>query len=231
MPRPVLRPPSGPSIAAALAAVAVALPTILPAQTAPTHQAADRLHHDPTAYMAALDDPARDAWQKPHEVLVALGLREGQRVADIGAGSGYFALRFARHVGAGGRIFAVDISRDMLAEVEKRAAAAALVNVTTVLAAPDDPKLAPRSADIIFVCDTWHHIERRAAYLAKLKSALAPGGRLVIVDFHEDAPVGPPRAMKLTRDEVVGEAEAAGFQVAREHAFLPHQYFLEFVPR
>src|SRR5690606_9314295 len=135
----------------------------------------------------------------PHEVLMALGLKRNDVVADIGAGSGYFALRFARHVGAG-RVLAVDVSQPMLDELTTRAKAAALSNVTPVLAKPDDPTLPDGAVNIIFTCNTWHHIEQRPAYLAKVKQALAPGGRFVIVDFHKDAPVGPPASMKLTRD-------------------------------
>lgn len=214
----------------ALTLVWLAVPHLL-AQTAPTHEHADRLHRDPASYMAALDDPARDAWQKPHEVVTALGLREGDTVADIGAGSGYFALRFAHHVGSRGKVYAVDISPDMVAEVSRRAKDARLDNVTTVLALPEDPRLPAAALDLVFVCDTWHHIDRRGDYARRVRQALEPGGRLVIVDFHKESPVGPPASMKLTRDEVVAEVLAAGFTLRREHAFLPHQYFLEFVPR
>jgi SAM-dependent methyltransferase len=198
------------------------------AQHAPTHDAVEHLHADPTAYMAALDDPARDEWQKPHDVVTALGLAEGQKVVDLGAGSGYFALRFARHVGGAGKVFAIDISPDMIAELRARASAAGLTNLVPVLARPDDPLLDPNSVDLIFVCDTWHHIPQRPAYLTTLARALAPGGRLAIVDFHKHAPMGPPAEMKLTREEVLAEVQAAGFTLAREHTFLPHQYFLVF---
>jgi ubiquinone/menaquinone biosynthesis C-methylase UbiE len=203
------------------------LPVPAVAQTVATQHDAHRLHNDPTKYIAALDDPARDAWQKPHDVLMALGLRDGDVVADIGAGSGYFALRFARHVGAG-KVLAVDVSQPMLDELTKRAAAAKLTNVTPVLARHDDPTLPSGGVNVVFTCDTWHHIEQRPAYLAKVRQALAPGGRFVIVDFHKDAPVGPPASMKLTRAEVLAEVQAAGFVLADEPTFLPHQYFLVF---
>lgn len=211
--------------------VALAAPVRGQGLTVATPHDAHRLHGDPKAYMAALDDPARDAWQKPHEVVMALGLAPGMRVADIGAGSGYFALRFARHVGDSGRVFAVDVSKPMLDEVVSRAATLALTNVTPVLAPTDDPTLPARGIDLVFTCDTWHHIDNRPAYLAKVKQALAPGGRFVIVDFHKNAPVGPPASMKLTRAEVLAEVEQAGFTLAGEPTFLPHQYFLVFTAR
>lgn len=198
------------------------------AQTVATQHDAHRLHSAPTAYMASLDDPARDAWQKPHEVVMALDLKPGMVVADIGAGSGYFALRFARHVGDTGAVLAVDVSQPMLDAVRTRAQAASLGTVRTILARPDDPLLPDAGVDVVFTCDTWHHIEQRPAYLAKVRRALKPGGRFVIVDFHKDAPVGPPPAMKLTRAEVLAEVQQAGFVLADEPTMLPHQYFLVF---
>jgi arsenite methyltransferase len=214
-----------------LALATLLLPRGTFAQTAATEHAAEHLHGDPRAYMAALDDPKRDAWQKPHEVVSALGLREGDTVADIGAGSGYFTLRFARHVGRSGKVFAVDLSSDMVGELKKRAAAAGLENIVPVQAAADDPRLPAGSAGVVFFCNVWHHIESRGEYLATLKPALAPGGRLVILDFHKNAPVGPPASMKLTREEVLRELEATGFTLQQEHTFLPHQYFLVFSAR
>ena len=141
------------------------LPLAAAGQTAATGHDAHRLHRDSAAYIAALEDPARDAWQKPQEVLDALALREGERVADIGAGSGYFALRFARHVGNGGHVFAVDVSQDMLAHLEAQAKAAQLTNVQPLLAAAADPGLPDGSVDRVFFCDVWHHIDDQAAIL------------------------------------------------------------------
>lgn len=188
----------------------------------------DRIHRDPTTYIASLENPARDAWQKPSEVVRALGLGAGDVVADIGAGSGYFALRFAPEVGPTGTVLAVDISAPMLDHLGKRATEAGVANVTTVLAAHDDPKLPAGAVNVAFTCNTWHHIDGRDAYLAKLKPSLAPGARFVIVDFHEEAPMGPPRAMKLSRQSVVDEVTRAGFTLSAEHTFLPHQYYLVF---
>jgi ubiquinone/menaquinone biosynthesis C-methylase UbiE len=191
-----------------------------------------RLHHDPAAYIAVLEDPERDKWQRPDRVIRALRVAEGQSVADIGAGSGYFALRLARQVGPKGRVRAVDISPDMLAHLEARARKAGLDNVQTVLAKPDDPMLPAGSVDLVFICDTWHHIEDRPRYLATLRPALKPGARVALVDFQDrELPVGPPRSMKLSRETVVSEFAKAGFRLAEERSFLPYQYFLVFEPR
>ena len=212
-----------PCLAVLLASVPVA------AQTVATPHDAHRMHGNSAAYIAALEDPARDAWQKPHEVVVALDLKPGETVADIGAGSGYFALRFARHVGAEGRVYAVDVSRDMLAHLERQAAEAKLANVRTIAAPPDDPQLPEGSIDRVFFCDVWHHIDDQAGYLAKLKKALRPGGQVVMIDFHKrDLPVGPPVSMKIAREVLLTEMAAHGFRLVKEHTFLPYQYFLMF---
>jgi ubiquinone/menaquinone biosynthesis C-methylase UbiE len=181
--------------------------------------------HPPSSageYARVLEDPGRDEWQKPHEVVMALKLRPDEVIADIGAGTGYFSRRFARHAG---KVLAVDIDAKLLEIAGKDAPP----NLTTVLAAPDDPKLAANSVDTVFFCDVLHHIANRPAYYAKLKSALKPGGRVVIVDFHKrPLPVGPPPAMKLSPEEVELELKTAGFQRTGSFAMLAHQYFLVF---
>jgi arsenite methyltransferase len=188
-----------------------------------------RLHQDPKAYMAMLDDPKRDAYQKPHEVITALDLKPGEVIADIGAGTGYFSFRFARHVGASGRIFAVDISPEMVVHMNRLIREYNLKNVQTMLAAPDDPLLPDASIDRIFICDTWHHINGHAAYLAILRKILKPDGQIVMIDFKkEKTPVGPPPEMRISREDLVEEMETNGFLLAKEQTFLPYQYFLVF---
>ncbi len=196
---------------------------------APTDQhEAHRLHQDPKAYIAALDGPRRDAYQKPDEVVDALALKPGDMVADIGAGSGYFTLRFAPKVGPTGRVYAVDVSPDMVRHLNARVRDAKLTNVSTILAPPDDPLL-PTRVDLFVIVDVWHHVEDRAGYLAIMKRQLRPGGRVVMIDFHKrDLPVGPPVAMKIAREDLLAQMQAHGFTLAREHTFLPYQYFLVF---
>lgn len=208
------------------------LPSGLAGQSKPmTMEEMHKLHQDSKAYIALLEDPARDAYQKPHDVVMALGLKEGERIADIGAGSGYFALRFARHVGAKGQILAVDINPEMVVHLNERIRDAGLENMRTILARPDDPLLADSSVDRIFICETWHHIANHRQYLAGLKKALKPGGQMIIIDFQKKAtPVGPPAEMRIAREAVVTEFEQAGFRLAGEHDTLPYQYFLVFEP-
>ena len=183
---------------------------------------------DLAGYIAKMEDPARDAWQKPAEVLRALGVRAGQTVCDIGAGPGYFALRLAR---GGARVLAVDVEPQMVAVLRDRVQQAR-VNVTPVLGLPDDPLVPDHACDLVLVVDTFHHFPDGVAYLRRLGRALAPGGRLVNIDFHErELPVGPPVEHKVARAAFLHAAEAAGFTLAREETFLPYQYFLILKPR
>jgi ubiquinone/menaquinone biosynthesis C-methylase UbiE len=201
------------------------------AQEARTHEQMHQLHQDPQAYAAALDDPRRDAYQKPDEVVAALALKAGEAIADIGAGTGYFTLRLARAVGPTGRVYAVDVDPGMLRHFNRRLRDMGLDNVRSVLADPDDPLLPAASVDRVFICDTWHHIEDPARYLGLLKTMLRPGGQIVMIDFQKrELPVGPPASMKIAREELVAQLKAAGFRLAAEHTFLPYQYFLVFEP-
>lgn len=202
----------------------------LAAQDATKHDTHEMhaLHRDSKAYIAMLEDPKRDAYQKPHEVITALDLKPGEAIADIGAGSGYFSFRFAHHVGPG-RVYAVDISPEMILHMNRRIRDLAITNITTVLAQPDDPLLADGSLDRVFICDVWHHVENQKEYLAKVKKMLKPGGQLVMIDFQKrELPVGPPLEMKIAREDLVRQLERAGFQLSKEHTFLPYQYFLVF---
>jgi ubiquinone/menaquinone biosynthesis C-methylase UbiE len=191
-----------------------------------------QLHQDSKAYIAYLEDPQRDVYQKPHEVIMALGLREGETVADIGAGSGYFTFRLASPVGEKGRIYAVDTSPDMIMHMNRRIRDMKLRNIVTVLSAPDDPLLMDGSIDRFFICDTWHHIQNQAQYLALMKKMLKPGGQVIMIDFQKvELPVGAPMEMKIAREDLVRQMESNGFKLVKEHTFLPYQYFLIFTSR
>ena len=188
-----------------------------------------RLQQDSKAYIARLEDPTRDNYQKPQEVIRALNIKPGEVIADIGAGSGYFTFRLARPVGEKGRVYAVDVSPDMIVHLNRRVRDLDLKNVVTILCAPDDPLLADGSVDRFMICDTWHHIPGHAKYLAVLKRMLKPGGQVIMIDFKKaKTPVGPPMELRIDRDELVREMEANNFQLAAEHTFLEYQYFLVF---
>ena len=212
----------------------MALPSAVHAQDAvkrDDHQM-HRLHNDPKAYIGALEDPQRDAYQKPHEVVHALGLKPGEIIADIGAGSGYFTFHLARHVGERGKVYAIDVSPDMILHVNRRIREFKMNNVVSVLADSDDPLLPDQSVNRFFICDVWHHIDNQTKYLSLMKRMLKPGGEIVIIDFHKkELPVGPPMDMRIAREDVIKRLESNGYRLTKEHTFLPYQYFLVFVPR
>jgi len=151
-------------------------------------------------------------------------------VADLGAGTGYFAKRLAAVVGSSGRIDALDVDRELLARLQDTVESQGLANVVARRVAADDPGLPAESTDLVFVCNTYHQLRDRAVYLGKLARALKADGRVSVVDFHkrEDIPEGPPYADKLARETVVEEFRRAGFALEREESFLPYQYFLVF---
>ena len=178
-------------------------------------------------YASRLDDPSRDAWQKPEEVVALLECRLGDTVVDLGVGTGYFVRYLSRAVGDEGRLLALDIEPTALDLVRARAEEEGLPNVEVQVVAPNDPGLAPRSADRVLVANTWHHIEGRVAYAKKLLAGLRRKGRLLIVDFTMESPIGPPADKRLTVDTVVRELEAAGFEAEILEETLPHQYVVE----
>ena len=190
------------------------------------------LHNDPKSYIGALEDPKRDAYQKPHEVLTALNIKPGETIADIGAGSGYFSLKLVHFVGDKGKVYAVDVSPDMVRHLNRRIRETKTTNVVTILADNDDPLLADRSVNRFFICDVWHHVENQTKYLSLMKKMLKPGGEIVMIDFHKkELPFGPPMQMKIAREDVIKQMEVNGFRLSKEHTFLPYQYFLVFAPK
>jgi ubiquinone/menaquinone biosynthesis C-methylase UbiE len=179
---------------------------------------------DLDSYIARMEDPERAAWQKPDEILRALKLAPGQVACDIGAGPGYFALRMAR---IAGHVFAVDVEPRMLQGLVKRMVKSGLRNVTPVFAVDDDPFLPLGACDLILVANTYHHFPDGPAYLRRLARSLKPGGRIANLDFHKrELPMGPPVEHKISRDDFLRDASAAGLELAEEHDFLPNQYFL-----
>jgi ubiquinone/menaquinone biosynthesis C-methylase UbiE len=216
--------------AAGVGTLALALATAAHAQDpARSREQMHRLHHDTKAYIAMLENPARDEYQKPDQVVDALDLRPGETIADIGAGSGYFALRFAARIGREGRVFAVDIDPEMIRYLNRRLRDENVRNVQTILSEPDDPLLPDASVDRFVIVDTWHHIEKPLDYLARMRRMLKAGGQVVMIDYQKrELPVGPPMDIKIARDDLVRQMESAGFRLAKEHTFLPYQYFLVF---
>lgn len=177
-------------------------------------------------YLERLEDPERVAWQKPDEVVAALGLAEGAVACDLGAGPGYFAIRMARAVGPSGRVHAVDVEPRMIEILGRRVREAGLSNVHPILARTADA-LPPEPCDLVLVVNAFHHFPDGAGTLRRLAATLKPGGRIANVDFHEgELPVGPPPEHKVSRAAFLAAAAEAGLEVADEKKFLPYQYFV-----
>jgi cyclopropane fatty-acyl-phospholipid synthase-like methyltransferase len=198
---------------------------IASAQSPHTHE---HSFGDSEKWAKVFDDPKRDAWQKPHEVIRALALKPDAVVADIGSGTGYFSMRFA-HMLPKGRVYGVDTEPDMVKYLAERAKREGLGNVTALAAAPGDPRL-PEKVDLVILVDVYHHVEDRARYFSKLRDSLKTGGRVAVIDFRMESPEGPPKAARIAPGQVVAEMKRAGYALDRAHDFLPNQYFLVFRP-
>ncbi len=219
-------------VALAAAAVLLSLYAVRPyaAETASRFRAtSDRSFADVEHWRSVFDDPHRDEWQKPREVVAALDLRPGMVVVDLGAGTGYFLGHFSRAVGDEGSVIAVETEPNLVRYIRERAEREGLANVVPVLASFDNPRLPKSIADRIVLVDTYHHIDRRDAYFRALARTLRPDGRVAVIDWRKKPlPVGPPLDHKLAREQVISEMREAGYVVAAERDILAYQYFVIF---
>ena len=189
-------------------------------------------HHprfdDPKKWSASFDDPERDKWQMPDRIVASLALRPTDSVADIGAGTGYMAVRFARAL-KDGNVFAIDIEPNMVRHMSERAKAAGIGNLRAVVGGENTPNL-PEPVDVAFMLNVYHHIDKRTDYFKRLRASLKPGGRVAIVDFRPDAPAGAPKHMRISAETITDEMKEAGYKPAASFDFLPRQNFLVFTP-
>jgi ubiquinone/menaquinone biosynthesis C-methylase UbiE len=184
---------------------------------------------DAPRWATVFDHPGRDEWQKPNAVVAALAIHPGMVVADLGAGTGYFLSYLSRAVGPRGTVLAIDTEPNLVDYMRARAEKEGLANVVPVLATYDDPHLPAHGVDRILVLDTYHHLSDRLNYFERLRTALKPDARIVIVDWHKrELPEGPPVEHKLDRQQVVDEMRMAGYPLAGESDQLPYQYVLIF---
>lgn len=177
-------------------------------------------------WIRRLDNPEREKKQRPHEVIENLDLHHGDVVADIGAGTGYFALRIAAaHPQV--RVIAADAQPEMIAYLETQVTARGLANLEPVVIHPARPEL-PVKADLALLVDTLHHIPDRTQYFSHLKQSMAPGSGIAVIDYAKDAPEGPPDQHRIAKEEVARELERAGYALETELEFLTNQYFMIF---
>jgi ubiquinone/menaquinone biosynthesis C-methylase UbiE len=183
----------------------------------------------PPQDLGLLEGPDRDAWQKPDQVMDALGIADGAVVADVGAGGGWFTIRLARRVGPNGRVYAEDIQPQMIEAINRRIQREGLHNVRTVLGTPHDPKLPAGQIDAVLIVDIFYEIDDPVALLRNVAHALKPRGRVGIIDFRKNGGgPGPDPHQRVDAAVIVRAAEAAGLQLLSEEPFLPFQYLLVF---
>ena len=179
-----------------------------------------------------MNDPARDAWQEPDAVIQALHISRGVRIADLGAGGGYFTFPLARAVGPEGKVYAVDTEDSSLRFIETAAAQRGGMppQVELKLATPDRPNLPTGDIDLIFTCNTYHHLSNRTMYMRNLRTALRPNGRIAIIDFKEGSWLGSLFGHATSKETVRQEMEAAGYRLINDFDFLAKQHFQVFAP-
>lgn len=212
-----------------LAAVAAALALSVVLQAQQRHPISGRLIAPVMGVGGAdwLERPERESEEAPSIAIQALKIQPGQVVADIGAGSGYYTVRLAQAVGPTGKVFATDIQPGMLDLLVRNVAKAKLGNVVPTLGTPDDPKLPPGSLDLALMVDVYHELAAPQAFIRKLRAALKPKGRLVLLEFRKEDPRVPIRPEhKMSVAEVRQELEPEGFTLSAVLDVLPWQHIL-----
>ena len=216
-------------VAGALFAAAAGL-ALAQANTHPVsgRRIANVMGHEGAAW---LERPAREAEEAPTKAVAALALRPGQIVADIGAGSGYYAMLLSKAVGPGGRVYATDIQPEMLDLIRKKIESTRTSNVEVVLGTPTESRLPDRAIDLALMVDVYHELAQPQAFLRSLKRALKPDGRLVLIEFRKESAWVPIREEhKMTIREARLELENEGYHFDRVIDVLPWQHILVFRP-
>jgi SAM-dependent methyltransferase len=211
--------------------LALALAAAVAAQTPGIHPISGRRFAPVMGYQGAdwLERTERDEEEAPDVALRVLNIPKGASVADIGAGSGYITEKLAARVGSAGMVFANDVQPQMLEMLARRLEKKRITNVTLVQGTIDDPKLAPASVDLELMVDVYHEFSRPQAMLRRLREALKPGGRLVLLEYRKEDPTIPIRPEhKMSVAEARMEVEAEGFTLSRVDETLPRQHILIF---
>ena len=170
----------------------------------------------------------RDSWQQPDKVIAALNLHPGEIIADLGSGGGYFTFKLAKAVAPSGKVYAVDVDKDMIELISKRLKEESGNNVETILATPTDPRLPQTGVDLIFTVNTYHHIADRSAYFANARKYLRPGGRIAIIDLDRRAWLEGLLGHYTPSETIKREMEQAGYTLQQQLDFLDRQSFLVF---
>jgi ubiquinone/menaquinone biosynthesis C-methylase UbiE len=215
------------------APIALLLAVVVAAQAPGIHPISGRRFAPVMGYQGAdwLERSERDEEEAPDIALNVLKIPKGASVADIGAGSGFITERLSARVGPTGRVFANDLQPQMLQILGRRLAQRNITNVTLVQGTIDDPKLAAASVDLEIMVDVYHELSQPQAMLRRLRAALKPGGRLVLLEYRKEDPTIPIKfEHKMSVAEAKMELEAEGFTLAKVDEALPRQHILIFTP-
>lgn len=182
----------------------------------------------PPEQLGMLEGPDRDAWQKPEQVMDALRIAEGSRVADLGAGGGWFTVRLAGRVGPNGIVYAEDVQQPMIEAITRRVRRAQLRNVVTILGTESDPSL-PAPVDAVLIVDAYYEMDQPVRVLQNVARMLKPEGRIGIIEYRKDGlGPGPPMNERVDPERVIRDAEAAGLRLLSRETFLRYQEMLVF---
>jgi len=179
---------------------------------------------DPLEYVRILESAERVRSLQISRVVVELGVQEGDKVADLGAGSGLFTRPLARKVGPEGVVYAVDINKNLLEHITETALEEGLENITTVLASQYDPKI-PEKVDLVLICDTLHQIGNPGGYLQNLGNYLSDGGRVAIIDYERGWP-HRLEELKYTPLDLDAWMTKAGYELQTKYDFLMGNFFV-----
>lgn len=203
------------------------------------HENTEKMHHKHTKHSAnefmhqssteelikRFESNERDEYQNPEKVIAFLGDLSNKTIMDIGAGSGYFSTKLAKHAK---KVIAADVNQEFLDYIQKRVESNGLSNIELRKIPYDNPSVEDKEVDIIFMVNTYHHIENRSDYFAKAKKGLAENGELVIIDFFKkETPVGPPVTHKVAKEDIIEELKQAGYNSFDVNVdVLPYQYII-----
>lgn len=223
------------ALAATLGLIA-ALGIVAGALAAGADPAINRPYTDPDyqTWVERFERPGREVYDRREEILAATGVRPGMAVADVGAGTGLYTRLFAKAVGAKGKVYAVDISKNFIDNILRTARERGLNNVDGIVNSQTDTKLSAASVDLVFMSDTYHHFEQPGPILDSVRRALKPGGTLVVIDFRREPGKSSPWVLEHARvgkDGAAREIEAAGFELVEDRDLLTENYFLKFKKR
>ncbi len=177
-----------------------------------------------TFYIDHMEREERTSRMHIDRILDTLNIRKGDKIADVGAGSGLFSRKMAERAGSGGKVYAIDINPDLLSHIERDIAARGIGNIQTVLSVESDPKI-PEPVDLVFICDTLHYVDKQPEFVKKMSAGTRASGRIAVISFFKN---WPPMSKKFTAEELTSWMKAAGLILEGRHDFIQDEFLMIF---